>query len=939
MEFPKYIVKVIGTNNLEISDVGTGIIIDNDLVLTAGHLMHQEEYKIELYNGDILKAKEYPINENEIIGLLKLERPINESINHLLTLDYTQNEDDRWEIYGYITNEQIIHYIKGIGTHRIIEEERISDMQVSNISVGQAVNYKGLSGSPVIVDEMIIGIVQEQIVSSNRAIGIKVSSVSSFAQYINERYIEGNKIKNSFKEKMNLYTEQQIQKNIKSGKYIPEIFVEQSDFKEYLRFFVEPKLFINKAIDEIQSLNFKDVNDFLRKNFNKTIDFRIPDKIENDEELLIVSEELSEDLKRARELIEDRNQMKELLKQGFDLYYRETRDYYNRALQFDFSDIQKNINYIRYRYLILTNGAGQGKTNFICDFTKNFLLKKNFYVLYINAYEVDKDLYEFVCDKITSFLNNKNLDYILNLLKQEYENTFKPFVMVIDGLNENNKFDNFSNVVRQFLEKISGFNFIKVIMTTRDEFYDEKFKDIDVGIYSKYFNRVEMFNYNSVFQDRIFWGYLKFFDITIRRYSLLKNIYDRLSRDTLLLRFFCEANRGKKQLYMYDIYKYNTFQTYIDKKKEEYDNKKFGAGKLYINVLDKIIAYMINNGQYYNIPIDIMNIEELELVHELILNDVVLKDDIIIKEGFLNEQKTVISFTFDEFRDYYIAKYVARKFSKEQIEKFIKGLEEKSNVSIKEGVYGYLFFIGRMCNNDLIEILKTSDDYNIVYWNNIFKLVDEKISDEDIGIIQNEFLNEGENRDKIILDFIFRYDTSYFKKLNIKDLYNIMDLYCEKNYEGYQNFIKVKFQPDFSNNYYGHSIMTIWPYDKMLENFKSVIRRKNPRSYIELFKITIYLYNVIRWKTEEFWELYIKYLPDMAIETLNEMNNNVPEEINKNIKDIAYHIVSRNVIPKKEIKDKIQMIYNQNNTKIEKNTFLEELLKYLKEKEDNNEDY
>ncbi len=934
MEFPKYIVKIIGT-----SDVGTGILIDNDLILTASHLMHQEEYKIELHNGDILKAKEYPNNDNEIIGLLKLERPVNENINHLLTQDYTPNEDDKWEIYGYITKEQIMHYIKGIGTHSIIEEERISDMQASNISVGQAINYKGLSGSPVIVDEMIIGIVQEQRISADRASEIKVSSVSSFVQYINERYIESNRIKKSFKQKMDIYTKQQIQKNIKSGKYIPEIFVEQNNFKEYMRFFSEPKLFINKAIDEIQSLNYKDVNEFLKKNFSDTINFRITDKIENDEELLKASEELSEDLKKARKLIEDKNQMKELLESGLDLYDRETRDYYNRALQFDFSDIQENIEYIRYRYLILTNGAGQGKTNFICDFTKNFLLKKNFYVLYINAYEVDKDLYEFVCDKIISFLNNKNIEYILDMLKQEYEKTFKPFVIVIDGLNENNKFDDFSNVVRRFLERIDGFNFIKVIMTTRGEFYDEKFKNIDTGIYSKYFKRVKMFNYNQVFQDRIFWGYLNFFDITIRKYSLSKNIFDRLSRDTLLLRFFCEANRGKKQLYMYDIYKYNTFQMYIDKKIEEYDNKKFGAGKLYINVLDKIIDYMINNCQYYNIPIDILNSEELELVHELILNDVVLKDDIIIKEGFLNEQKTVISFTFDEFRDFYMAKYIARKFNKEQIEKFIKDLNKKSNVSIKEGVYGYLFFIGRMYSEDLVEILKTSDDYNIVYWDNIFNLVDEKISDEDIGIIKNEFLNDGENRDEIILDLIFRYDISYFKKLNIKNLYNIMDSFCKKDYEKYQSFIRTKFQPDFSNNYYSYGIKAIWPYDKMIENLKSTLRRKNSRIYKELFKITIYLYNVIRWKTDEFWELYIKYLPDMAIETLDEMNNNVPEEVNKNIKDIVNHIISRNIIQKKEIKDKIQMIYNKNNTKIEKNTISEELLKYLKKKEDGNEDY
>ena len=61
MEFPKYIVKVIGNNN-----VGTGIIIDNDLILTAKHLMNQEEYKIELYNGNIINANEYSIDENKL---------------------------------------------------------------------------------------------------------------------------------------------------------------------------------------------------------------------------------------------------------------------------------------------------------------------------------------------------------------------------------------------------------------------------------------------------------------------------------------------------------------------------------------------------------------------------------------------------------------------------------------------------------------------------------------------------------------------------------------------------------------------------------------------------------------------------------------------------------------------------------------------------------
>lgn len=934
MECPKYIVKIIGNNN-----VGTGIIIDNDLILTASHLMNQEEYKVQLYNGNIINAKEYIIVDNEIIGLLKLEQSIEENIKHLLTSDYIPYEDDKWEIYGYITNEQIIHYIKGTGTHSIIDEEKVSDIQVSNISVGKTVNYKGISGSPVIVDGMIIGIVQEQVISSNTATGIKVSSILSFAQYLNEKYIEPNRIKSSLKNNISLYTEQQIQKNIKSGKYIPEIFVEQNDYKEYMRFFSEPKLFINKAIEQIQALNFEDINEYLYKNFSKNISFRIPDKIETGEKLVEVSKELSEDLKNARVLVEDRNQMQDLLKKGFDLYYRETKDYYNRAIQFDFGEIDRNLEYIKYKYLMITNRAGQGKTNFICDFTKNFLLKKNFFALYINAYEVNKDLYEFVCDKMISFLNNKDINYIFNLLEQEYKKTFRPFIILIDGLNENNKFDSFSNIVRQFLEKITKYNFIKVIMTTREEFYEEKFKDIDTGIYSKYFKRVEMFNNHQTFQDRIFWGYLKFFDITIRRYSLFRNVFDKLSRDTLLLRFFCEANKGKKQLYMYDIYKYNTFQKYIDKKIGEYDNIKFGLGKIYSNVLDKVIKYMINNNQYYNIPIDTMNKEELEFVYELVLNDVVLKDDVILQEGFLKENKTVISFTFDEFRDFCIAKYVAKKYDKEQLTKFINDLDEKYNINIKEGVLGYLFFIGRIYSDDLTEVLKTSTDYDNIYWDNIFKLADENINNEDVEKIQNQFLNEPKNRRKITMDLLFRYDVSYFKKLNINNLYHMIESLCNKNSDEYEKFVRRQFEPDYTSTYYMYESESVWPYDKMIEFFKDILKRRNKEIYIELFKITIYLSNIIWWKTEEFWENYIKYAPNMAITTLKDMNNKVPTEINENIKRITSHLLHSDIKLKKEIKEKIQIIYDENNAKARKNTILEDILKLLGSKEDINEDY
>jgi len=69
------------------------------------------------------------------------------------------------------------------------------------------------------------------------------------------------------------------------------------------------------------------------------------------------------------------------------------------------------------------------------------------------------------------------------------------------------------------------------------------------------------------------------------------------------------------------------------------------------------------------------------------------------------------------------------------------------------------------------------------------------------------------------------------------------------------------------------------------------------------------------------------------------MNNNVPVEINKNIKDITYHILCSNIKLKDETKNKIKMIYNKNNTKIEKKAVLEDMLKWLTKGRADDENY
>ena len=58
------------------------------------------------------------------------------------------------------------------------------------------------------------------------------------------------------------------------------------------------------------------------------------------------------------------------------------------SIPFFAGDLLKNVEAAGASFALLTKRAGQGKTNLLCDFTENFLLKKNYCVWYYNAYEL-----------------------------------------------------------------------------------------------------------------------------------------------------------------------------------------------------------------------------------------------------------------------------------------------------------------------------------------------------------------------------------------------------------------------------------------------------------------------------------------------------------------------------------------------------------------------
>ena len=160
---------------------GSGIVIRENKVLTAAHVVSDED------NITIVWEKEFSGNIeyiDDVIAILSVDdTEFREKYNTLsnkllLTANEVLNDDSKWQVEGFTTSELIEHQMEGIGIYCV--DELPSDYSLANINVGVLNNYKGLSGSPVILNGRAIGILQVQNWDARGKLGVSFSSVAMF---------------------------------------------------------------------------------------------------------------------------------------------------------------------------------------------------------------------------------------------------------------------------------------------------------------------------------------------------------------------------------------------------------------------------------------------------------------------------------------------------------------------------------------------------------------------------------------------------------------------------------------------------------------------------------------------------------------------------------------------------------------------------------------
>lgn len=866
---------------------GTGIVIGSRDVLTATHVACGDQHL--LIAGEL----EMPMRvtqQNDSSVILQSEELIPIESAQIFSCDEILDSNANWEILGYITAEQSPHMMAGRGFIYVKTEDNQWNYNLKEIESGYSQNYEGLSGSPVLSCGRIVGILQVQAHDADGSLGVRMASAEMFQELLSTDNFSLNEYELSIYQACQAFSHRQIGKNKASRKYIPDIFVEEGFYKEHLRYFADPVLFVKKTLLECRRLDFSSLNRYLKLLDRPLINISsLPESV-SPESLDSTVAVLSTFLSKTINVLETIYSYIERDSIGNEQYF-EIRSTLNTSLKFDLQDMLDSIRFTGIRYLLLTKLAGQGKTNFLCDFTENFLLKKGYCVLYFNANEFHEPPMRTIQRKLSQ---NGQYDpaYAYQVLERSWKRTRRPLVIVIDGLNENTVYPNFGNTMCGFLEQCETLPFIKVIMSTRKELLVERFGTLLQCQEHLPFCHFDMRTMDDQFTHRIFWGYLNFFDIDIRWDTLTTTTFDKLTEDVLLLRFFCEANEHKRQLYMYDVYKYAVFEEYCKKKAQEYqqDSELIDAGELFYTLLDFICNYMLEHKKYLNVPLQAFTMDQQRLLQKMVDNDVIFKSEDEILHGIHQRKGTVVSFTFDEFRDYCLTNHIlSYYYERERFFNIWNNLRQEHSI-ILEGVQKYVFYLSKAKYADtLLPLVQELPEYEELYWTYIWDVEDDSITAEDLAQWKNQMLISGPYAENVVYHLVFRDDLTYFTHINIMLLFETLDELLN-TLNQYSTFIKYMFGAIAKDKYgypIGNQHKSIFPINQLLEELhKWVLSPEECLQHQESYRLSIYLYDLSAAQTQKIWNELYQTAPESAVGLLCEMNVHPSSSIRGNVKEI-----------------------------------------------------
>ena len=335
-------------------------------------------------------------------------------------------------------------------------------------------------------------------------------------------------------------------------------------------------------------------------------------------------------------------------------------------------------------------------------------------------------------------------------------------------------------------------------MTCRSEYFKERFGNFTKSSFVEKLKIIDNFEsqWNIFHKNQLLQKYFDFFKLQSPHISLdARNI---LENDTLLLRMFCEAygnpdSQSENNIpAITNIYRDKIFREYLERKVRsaiEQDRKAseiYGKSyNRYMGLFDKIAQIMVEKQQYSDILLTDIPDKYDDVLSILMGEDVIFRKDLQTHTDPFNDRVEVLNFTFDEFRDFILTKYLVNNIYMNNPQIFEELLDNILTPSspIAEGVKTYLFYISKRSENqNLSRFVVNTNWYKSIFIKSIFSVEEEFINDDDIELLKECFIENDVSASWITKMLIIRWRSSLYPKLNISILFDILSSMNENKY-------------------------------------------------------------------------------------------------------------------------------------------------------------
>ena len=523
------------------------------------------------------------------------------------------------------------------------------------------------------------------------------------------------------KRRVNKKSKVEYKKNENNGKFINELYIELGNCNEKLRYMYFNKKWKYRIKKEFQII--------LKTNIGKMLCKKCHIKFYN----YITFKGLYKSIKKCSNYLENcrTSDAEECINRNYE-FYLEMNSYY---VKYDILRLLDNVEMINTNICFLLGKAGSGKTNLLTNFAKKLICNFKAQCIYIDAKDIiDNNVETKVLSYFhTNYLINEDkniLISILFLLKRLFK---QKIVIIIEAINENSNTEFYKNLSR-FLNKYHQYHNIKIIISSRTEFYNLRFKEIfdeylDKNVQYKIIS-IENSRIRDVVYEKMYLKYKKYFNFNG---AVTNSVKRTLFESPIFMRIFFECYENSKES-ISDINKSKIFSEYIDRLSKKYIDLR--------KVLEEIIDTMLEDKKFDSVNIDRLNIS-IDKIQNLISENFILTHSIVENEGKVNECKSeIISITYDEIRDYLITNSIIKKYKDKKIN-ITNFIDEMINqrYPILEGVLKriYAYFKqddNRTCNYILNKELfenhsyGNKDIYNNVHLDFIFSTRQDLNKDE-----------------------------------------------------------------------------------------------------------------------------------------------------------------------------------------------------------------